>query len=302
MLSRVGHAGPSQKTQQPSTRNDSLEQDLIRGNIAVAEWIDSAAEQIDLFITGKKLTKEPNQTRLRIENSTISREGEKPHNVTHMKFSLRLPNVEEYFQLMFSSYDEREERGLRRRYLHENRREENFGAGVGLFRNIGKVKTRFQPRVELRDPLMLSHSLSFEMPLESPALIIFPKVEFFAHPDKGTGVFNILNFTFPLTDILSFTLINETEYDDKQTPYFRATNGVSLNQIVNDKSFLTYSWLFDSNNLTRYHLDNYGLAIGWNQILYKRILSYQFVPGINFAKVRRFKGEVGVTFAMYLDF
>ncbi len=298
MLSRAGLAAPTSQ----APKKDSLEQDLIRGNIAVSEWIDSAAEQIDLFITGKKLTKELNKTRLRIENSTISREGEKPRNVTHVKFNLRLPNVEEYFQLMFSSYDEREERGVRRRYLHENRREENFGAGIGLFRNFGKVKTRFQPRVELRDPLLLSHSLSFEMPLESPSLLIFPKIEFFAHPEKGTGVFDILNFTFPLTKSFSFTLINESEYDDKQQPYFRSTNGISLNEVVNDKSFLTYSWLFDSNNLPHYHLDNYGLAIAWNQILYKRILTYQVVPGLNFAKTRAFKGEAGITFTLYLEF
>ena len=133
-------------------------------------------------------------------------------------------------------------------------------------------------------------------------MVIYPKIEFFADPDRGTGVFDLLNITFPLTRIFSLTLVNESEYDDKQTPYFRTTHGPSLNQIVSEKSFLTYSWLFDSNNLPHYHLDSYDIAIGWNQILHKNILKYQVVPHWSFARERRYKGEVGISVLFYLDF
>src|SRR5687768_12772401 len=118
-----------------SKDDDSLEQDLIRGNITVSEWIDDAAEELDLFLTGRKLTKKSNKTNIRIENTTNWVEAEGVKNETHVNVNLRLPNVEEYFKLTFSSYDEKQERSIRRRYLHQQRRRENFGATVGVFRS-----------------------------------------------------------------------------------------------------------------------------------------------------------------------
>jgi hypothetical protein len=286
----------------PKESKGSLEQDLIRGNITVSEWIDSVAEDLDLFLTGRKLTKKSNKTSVRIENSTTSSEGHRPENVTHINVNLRLPNVEEYFQVMFSSYDEQKERGMRRRYLHQQRRKENFGATVGVFKSIGKVKTRFQPRIELRDPLKIGHSLSFETLMDARFVIVYPRHEFFADPDRGTGTFDILNFTYPIDRKFSLTQVNEAEYDDKILPHFRGTNGLSLNHVVNDLSFLTYSILFESINERKYRLDSYDFAIAWNQLIYRRIFSYQAVPHWNFSKGHRWKGEAGFVLNLFLDF
>ncbi len=280
----------------------SLEQDLIRGNISVSEWIDSAAEDLDLFLTGRKLTKKSNKTSVRIENSTQSSEGRRPENATHINVNLRLPNVEEYFQVMFSSYDDQKERGMRRRYLHQQRRKENFGASVGVFKSIGKVKTRFQPRIELRDPLKIGHSLSFETLMDARFVVIYPRHEFFADPDRGTGTFDIFNLTFPINRKFSLTQVNEAEYADKVLPHFRGTNGLSLNHVVNDLAFLTYSALFESIDEGRYRLDSYDFAVGWNHSIYRRILSYQAIPHWNFSKGRRWKGEAGFVFNLFLDF
>lgn len=275
---------------------------MIRGNIVVSEWLDGVAEAIDLFLTGKKLSKQPNETRVRIENSSISSEGEGIDNRTSLNVQLRLPNVEEYFQLKFTSYDEQEERSLRRRYLRQTTRRQNYGASLGFFRNIGKVKTVFQPRIQLKNPLYIQHSLRFETLIEMRRSDLNPKIEFFADPDKGTGVFNQLNLNIYLNKKWMTTLITETEYDDKQIPHFSATDGFSFTHTISPKKFMTYHLLFESQNHPNWHLDNYDVGVGWNQQIYRQILDYQILPHLNFSKERHFKGNAGVTLNINLNF
>lgn len=286
-----------------SSKDDSsLEQDIIRGNITVSEWIDSAAESLDLFLTGRRLTKQGNKTKVRIENTTQHLESEQVDNRTHINLQLRLPNVERYFKVAFSSYDEQEQRSVRAKYLHQQKKEENLGATVGFFRSIGKVKTRFQPRIQLKKPLNVSHALSFETLADARTVLINPRVEFFADPDKGTGTFDQLNFTFPITRKLQFIQVNEGEYADKQLPHFTATNGLILSHIYTDRKFLTYSVLFDSIDTTSYHLNSYDLSIAWNETIYRSILHYQIAPTLQFARERGWKGRPGFTFTVMVDF
>lgn len=286
----------------PQPQAQSVEQELIRSNIVISEWLDSIAEATDLFLTGRKFSKKPNETRVRIENSSISNEGEGVANNTTFNVQLRLPNLEEYFQLKFTSYDEQQERSIRRRYLRQTPRQQNYGASLGFFKSIGKVKTTFQPRVQLRDPLKISHTLRFETLVEMTKSNLNPKIEFFADPDRGTGIFNQLNLNIEMTKKYMLTLINETEYDDKLQIHFSATNGFSITDTIDPQKHLTYNLLFESNNLPNYHLESYDVSVGWNQLLYKQILDYQLIPHLNFAKPNNYKGRAGITLNVNLNF
>lgn len=286
----------------PQPHAKSVEQELIKSNIVISEWLDSIAEATDLFLTGKKFSKKPNETRVRVENSSISNEGQGVQNNTSLSVQLRLPNLEEYYQLKFTSYDEQQERSVRRTYLRQTPRRENYGASVGFFRSIGKIKTSFQPRIQLRDPLKISHSLRFETIIEMTKSNLNPKLEFFADPDRGTGIFNQLHLNIHVNDKLMVTFINEGEYADKQARHFSVTNGVSVTDTLNPKMHLTYNLLFDSNNQPNYHLESYDFAIGWNQLLYRQILDYQVIPHLLFAKPNRYKGQAGITLNVNLNF
>lgn len=268
----------------------------------ISGWLDSLAEATDLFLTGRKFSKKANETRVRIENSSISNEGQGVVNNTSFDVQLRLPNLEEYFQLKFTSYDDQQERSVRRKYLRQTQRRENYGASVGFFKNIGNVKTVFQPRVQLRDPLKVSHMLRLESLVEMTKSNLVPRIEFFADPDKGTGIFNSLSLNILLTKKYTLTFINEGEYDDKLDIHFRATNGASITDAIGETMALSYILLFDSNNLPTYHLDSYDAAIAWNQLLYKRILDYQLIPHLNFAKANHYKGRAGITLNVNLNF
>lgn len=285
-----------------SRAEESLEQKAIQKNKDISEWFDETAEDLDVYLIGKKVTRRINETNLKIENTTYVIQDQSTQNVTGINFNLRLPNVEDYWQLKFSSYDENERRrGAQRGPLRTTPPEQNYGASVALFKKLGKVRTSFQPRINLSNPLKVSQSLAFESNADFPKYQINPKVEFFAEPDKGAGIFNALNFKFPLNKIFTFSFLNNGEYLDKKHSYTVA-NGLSLGQTLTEKTSLAYSLFFTSGNRDEYHLEDYTFSVAWSHVLYKRILDYQIIPHLAFARINSFKGVPGIVFNVALTF
>ena len=280
----------------------TTEQDLIQTNIDISNWFDSVTEGLDLFLVGKKITKEKNKSSFKIENTSTSVEGENFSNVTSLSIRPRFQNLEEYFQLKFTTYDEAEEkRNTERGYLRRKTREQNYGATLGFFRKLGRVKTTFQPRIELQDPLKVSHSLAFESVADYKYLAFNPKLELFADAKKGVGVFQAYNFHIPINTTFSMTFINDGEYLEKLHS-LSVTNGVALGQNLDDKTGLTYSLLFDSESRPVYYMTDYTTLITWHQVIYKNILDYQITPNINFDKKRSFKGRAGISLSIGINF
>lgn len=289
--------------QEPVIPNESdWERKFIQTNKAISTWFDGVIEGIDLFLVGQKITNERNKSSFRIDNTTTVTEGENYYNVTSLTVRPRLQNLEEFMQLKFTTYDEKEDgRGVENGYLRKKQRHENYGATVGLFRKLGDVRTTFQPRIELQNPLKVSHSLGFESVAEIKLLKINPKLEFFADADKGAGTFHAINLNYELNLAWSFTFINEAEYQDKIHKFF-VTNGFVFGQRYSDKTGFTYSWIINSHNREVYHLEEHVVAATWNQNIYRNILDFQLQPFLNFSKTNYFKGKTGVIFNLSLNF
>ncbi len=135
------------------TPTETWEQRAIDSNIRVSRWFDSVAEYIDLFVAGRRVTTRRNETSVRIENSSVYKEGIGYTNGTSYGINLRLPNVEEYWSLKFASYDEEEERRTSESVQYRQRlRSQNYGATIGFFRRIGNVRASFQPRKSGSEP------------------------------------------------------------------------------------------------------------------------------------------------------
>ncbi|MBK9323071.1 MAG: hypothetical protein IPM97_09065 [Bdellovibrionaceae bacterium] len=275
---------------------------FIKSNKAVSEWFDGAAEGLDLFLAGRKLTNRPNESFLRIENSTHSMEGQEITNSTGLIVNPRLPNLEEFWHLKFSTYDEQEERrSAKNDYLRQTQRRKNYGASVGMFRKLGNIRTAFQPRIELQDPLKVSHSLTFESVADSRTFWVNPKIEFYASPEKGVGIFQALNFNFILSKVYALTLINQGDYEDRQHLY-TVTNGLSLGQILTEQSTLSYNILFTTTNRPSYMLESYNISVSCSQLIYKRVLDFQIIPNVDFAYTNQFNGVAGLTVVFNLHF
>lgn len=297
LLADDPEALPSDESNEPT-----FEQRFIKSNIAVSNWFDGFAEGVDLFLVGKRITDRPNESSVKIENSTFFIDGRGLKNTSGLGVNLRLPNLEDYFQLKFTSYDEKSEnRTGKNNYLRQTPRDINYGASVGVFRKLGNIRVAFQPRIELQDPLKVSHSITFESVADMKSFKVNPKFELFANPTKGTGMFQALNFNWSLTRIYSLTWINEGEYEEKLNK-LTVNNGLSLGRVIDDRTALTYSLMVTSDNRPNYHLEGYSFAVSWNQLIYKKILDYEITPYLNFAREVGFRGVTGVVFTVNLNF
>ncbi len=281
---------------------DSWTQRMVKSNIEISEWFDSMAEGIDLYLAGKKLTKKKNTSKVRFEELVNSVEGQEVTHDFSVGVMLRLPNVEEYWQVKFTSYDEMEERRRSQTaYLRQTPRQENYGATIGAFRKLGNVRVAFQPRVQLQDPLSVSHSLAFESIAEMKTYSINPKIELYAVADKGTGVFWSLNFNFNLNQNYSLTLFNSGDYIS-QLHLESVINGFSFQHVITDYTAISYGTNFFSSNRPRYHLDGYSFFTTWSQNIYKNILDFSLTPHLDFYRDLNWHGRAGISLNIGLSF
>lgn len=299
-------ATPAEETadepQTDESKSKAFERLFIDSNVVISNWFDSVAEGIDLFFVNKKITDEPSKINARLINSSYLVEGQGFNNTTALSVSPRFHNLEKYWNLKFTTYDDLEDgRGVRRGYLRQTPREQNYGATVGLFRRLGAIRVAFQPRIELQDPLQVSHSLGFESVWDFQKFKVNPKLEFYASASKGPGTFHSLNFNFFLTDVYSLTWINEGDYESNLHKY-SVTTGFTLGQLLNETTSMGYSFLTYADNRENYHMNGYNISVSWYQLIYNKILDYQIIPNLNFTEEDEFRGRAGLTFQFTVYF
>lgn len=294
--------GISLWAQEKEEKKESIEQKFIEQNIIISNWLDRTAEKIDIALVGKKVTNRKNDSSIRLQSQTFTTEGKPVVNTFSFSINPRFPNLEDFLQLKFSSTDDRDEqRRAVSKNLNDNQTEKNYSPRSNLFQNFGSIQTTFQPRIAVQNPIKLSHSLSFDTVRHLRSTVFNPKLELFADADRGVGVYNAFNLHFTISPIYTLTLINDGEYLEKVHLY-TVNNGFDVNQFVNDKLSYGYSLIFTSNNHISYHLENYTVAFAWNQSIYKKILSVQYIPQLDFQKENRFKGSAGFRFNISLNF
>lgn len=286
----------------PEETENIWEERFIQSNKDISKWFDGVTEGIDLFLVGKRVSRFKNKSSFSIDNTTTVTETENFNNTTSIAIRPRFKNLEQFMQLKFATYDEKEDgRGVENGYLRTTQRRKNYGATLGFFRKLGNVRTTFQPRIELQDPLKVSHSLAFESLGEAKHFQLNPKFELFADADKGTGTFQAINLNYVFTPVWAVTLINEGEYQEKLHKLL-VTNGLALSQNFAEKTTFTYSWIFNSDNREKYHLTGHTVLFTWRQNVYRNILDFQLQPNLNFEKDNRFKGRAGVIFNISINF
>lgn len=271
------------------------ETSLMDDNRAISEWFDGMAEGLDLFLAGKKYSQRKNETRMTVETGLFYSEKSAFSDSTSFNLNLRLPNVEEYWHLTFSSYDETKERSATQTYLRQASRERDYGARVGFFKKLGNIRTSFQPRLGFAGRFKISHSLAFESIAERPnGYRVNPKLEFYADADEGAGIFGAFNFNFTLARNWGLTFINEGDYKDR--PHlFSVTNGMFLGQRFSEAKLLNYGVFFGSTNEPNFQLAEYVVQVQWNHMLYKNIFGYEVIPYLNFHRDYGFVGYTGLT-------
>jgi hypothetical protein len=270
----------------------------------VAKKIDEMAETIDVTLAGgKKVTKENNNSSVTIKHLNIASEGGVTKSSTSFGINIRLPNLEKRWQVRFSSYDEEEEaRDQQERRFRTRPWENKPGAAVAFFRKLGKVRTTFQPRLELKDPLSMSYILRLESDATLKPFHITPRLDLFADPEKGTGQYFRLNFGIKLAPKWELTFINDEEYRER-TNSLTVTHGVVIDHSLTDDKGAALSFITNSTNRGGgYRLNQYTVSPTFAQELSENRLRYVAATFLTFTKAEAFKGDVGCSLQVELIF
>lgn len=295
----------AENTPQSTTDNWTFTSEVDETRENVGHFVTKIAEGLDHFLIGKKLTRKKNNTQLTLENGVIFKEGSPAEYNLNFNLDLKLPNLEKYWELKFTSYDNQErQRGVQRNYLGQPPKKKKYTAGFSFFnflQALQPIRFDYRPQIYLEDPLNISHSFIFRSTATKKNWTFDPVFEFFANPEKATGVFLGLNLTYEFNKTNSITFINEGEYQEKEN-VFTATQGYAFGHNLSDTISLSFSNIFVTQTTGSYHLTSFSTAFGYNQLLIKDVLDLQIVPGLLFTKDYGFKGQAITSLNLNLTF
>lgn len=280
----------------------SFEQRVIETSDNLAERIDKAAEFIDITLAGKKYTKKANTSSVSVSQLVTTEEGGRLRNSTDFGLNIQLPNVERRWQLRFTSFDEEaENRDLNQRQIHTRPRERDYGAALFFFQKLGNIRTTFQPRLQLKDPLQMSYVLRFQSAASQKSFRIEPRLELYADPIKGTGEFFSIGIAKDITKKLDVVLQNTEEYRERGN-FFSTQHGLSFDYSLSRDQAMGLSFTVASSSRPKFHTDSLTVAMPFGQQIYQERLSCSLTPFLGFAKNEAFKGRAGATFNLDVIF
>ncbi|MEC9282874.1 MAG: hypothetical protein VX642_09190 [Bdellovibrionota bacterium] len=277
---------------------------LIRKNIQISEEVNTFAEEIDMFLSGDDYSSKDNESSLVVVNQFDYSEGGEFVYKPLVNFHLRLPNLEEKFRLNFSSYDSDEStRGVNRNRVQRNNPDESFGTSINWVRRFGKIDVDLRPRLEISPGVGVSWRLRFEQKINWARKMLFrPNLALYAKPRDGTGVFTTFNNYWAYSPKLTYILINEWEYQNKEN-LLQANNGFALEQLLGgDSYYFLHQIVFESTNRPKYHLDSIVVSSGFHHNWLYRVLTYKLSPYLSFEKENYFKGRAGIRLEVQMIF
>lgn len=285
----------------PSFAHAGLEDTARAGAKGISKAVQYTAEQIDLTLAGKRYTDHANDSRATVSQILTWSEGGQLQNSTDVGLNLRLPNVEKHWQLRFSTYDEEEEeRNMNQRHVRTTARTKEYGTSLFFLQKLGDVRVGFQPKLQLKDPLIMSYVLRFESAAEAKRFRIAPKLELFADGVKGTGQYFALNFIFRPRQTIEWAIENEEEYRTLGHS-FTTRHGLSFDYIYNMWNRFGTAFVATSENHD-FHLAALNYSLSYTHDIYKNLLSFTTSPFWGFAKADHFKGRVGISFNLSATF
>lgn len=271
----------------------TLKQEAIDASQAMGERVQQAAEFIDLTLAGNRYTDARNTSQVSVDQLLSLTEGGVWQNSTSFGVNLRLPNVEKHWQARFSTVDEEgADRDLNQRLIGATAPPNNPGAALLFFQNLGRIKTTFQPRLALTNPLQVDYVLKFESELKAELFRVVPTFELYADAQKGTGEYFSLAFFAKLGGPWSFSQQNEEEYYEFGNT-FTMRHGVTFDYRLTDTQNIAWATVTTSDNHD-FHLDSINLSLSFNHQAIKKLLKYTVSPFLGFAKAYAFKGKAGI--------
>lgn len=280
----------------------TIESRILKAGDAVQKAVEKTAERTDLLIAGRRYTRKKNKSSVTYRQIVTWQDGRGVKFPGDFGFNLKLPNLEKRWQLRFSSYDEEaDRRNLQEQRVRTTAPPKDYGAGLFFFEKLGNIKTSFQPRLQLSNPLAMSYTLRFENETEAKPVKLNTRVELFADPKKGTGEYASLELRFRLNARTDLGFQNTEEYHERDN-YFVTQHGLSLDHSLTPTRAIGTSFVTVCNNKAHYHLDQYTYSWMVVQQVYPDRLQISLTPFLAFYKVLGFQGKTGISLQANLTF
>src|SRR5690606_11462985 len=105
-------------------------------------------------------------------------------------------------------------------------------------------------------------------------------LELFGKSDSGAGQFLGLNLTHLINEKNSLTLINDEQYVNYENR-FSTNHGLIWGHRFSDTTQTNTSLIFEYESVPKnFHLRQYVLAVGFDHIFYRRVLTLNVTPYI----------------------
>jgi hypothetical protein len=269
---------------------------------SISDTITREANWLDLFLAGKKYTTDRNQSSAELRQHLSWRDLSGYSNSTDVNLDIRLPNLEKRWALRFSSYDEgEEERDLLNAGVRLRPREKRPGAALVFAQELGNIKMNFQPRLLLKDPLVLNYILRIYSQAEKGPLKFNPQLQLFADAEKGTGELGSVDFGFQITRFTGVSFRSDEEYSDFENKF--ATNqSLSIGHALREDIGISLAGSAYSNNEPVFVLQSLNAAISFSHVLKAKRLSYAVSPYLDFPRGNAFHGIFGVSLEITVSF
>lgn len=286
----------------PFTSADVIEKKARQVSEKVQDEVQDLAEKIDLLLAGKKYSAEVNTTRVNLSQLVSYTEGGKFVKSTDLGVNLRLPNTEKRWQARFSTYDEEaERRNMQERRVRTTPRARDAGASLFFLRKLGDIRTTFQPKLQLKNPLEMSYVFKMQSETQYKPVRIAPELQLFTDAVNGTGEYFSTSFSTKVFERTELTFDNEEEYHERDHN-FSTRHGLALDHALNDVQAIGCALIATSLNHPQFHLDGLNFSTSFAHEVYRDLLKYSLSPFVGFAKQDHFKGKVGASFILTFIF
>lgn len=260
----------------------------------IADTLFVVGTSIDNFFARSELQTKKNDTQIKISSLTRVSENEQQDTVGYFRFNLKLPQLEEKFQLLIERDNRENTRGNSEnpRNVQRTLGEASTFAGLQFILEESKMwslKTSMGARVDF--PPKLYGRVTLRRSFYSGRTHSYPVLKTFWQDGEGWSQNFEYNMDTRLTEKVLFRWVDHWFWND-QDFIITQVHGPSFYYTIDEKRALSYNARMSGDNDPHEAINNYNFNIRYRQLLYSHWFFGEVSPQIDFAREQQFKKDL----------
>jgi hypothetical protein len=284
---------------------DSEGHKLDKTHDYIEEKLYTLANRLDSFFGQTRADDELNNSRLRVSNTTSFREAGKRDNQIQFGLNLKIPQLQEKFQINLLKTKEEIEEEKKEKERKKQKAEEEKRRLEEYYKQFPELRPKKKKKI---DPLTLwrfNADTGINVTLPLPVIfernrlrknfktkkLVFRFVEELGwYTNRSWQQETSLDIDRPLNDEWLFRWINQQNWNFKPSG-FRFNQGPSLIHPITKHDAISYNarafYIYDENVF----LSNYQVSIKLRRSLHSNWFFIELTPGLDFPKLEAFKRQ-----------